>query len=88
MPEFRRHLDVQQLDASASAIRVTLQKARAAVLALPDVRRSVDQQRAELAALEARVARMTGMMRALRATVEADVAADRLLGEQRPTAGA
>jgi hypothetical protein len=82
-PEFRRHLDVQQLDAAANAVRATLARARAAALALPDVGRSVAEQRREQAALEARVEKMAGMMRRLRGAVEADVRAAAANGHEQ-----
>jgi hypothetical protein len=77
VPEHRRHLDVKDLDAAANAVRANLHRARAAVLALPDVDRSVEQQRREAALLESRIRRMAGMLQGLRDTVEADVVADR-----------
>ena len=86
-PEFRRHLDVQQLDAAANAVRATLARARAAALALPDVGRSVAEQRREQATLEARVEKMAGMMRRLRGAVEADVRAAAASGHEQEQRG-
>lgn len=62
-PEHLRHLDIQQLDAAANAIRVQIQKARAGVAQLPDMDRTVEEQQEEIDWLEGRIARQKEMLR-------------------------
>jgi hypothetical protein len=59
-------LDIQQLDSAANAIRVRVQKARAAVQALPDIDLTTDEQAVEIAELEERIASMRGMLSGLK----------------------
>ena len=55
-------LDIHNLDAAANAIRTRIQKARAAVKALPDVELTIEEQEEEIRELEDRIGRMRGMM--------------------------
>ena len=55
-------LEVQQLAGEMSAIRNRIRKARAAVEALPDVERSVEEQDEEMAALRGRIERQKQML--------------------------
>jgi hypothetical protein len=54
-PEAANQLDIQGLPTEASKLKIKLQKARLAVMALPDVGRSVEEQEEEIAELEERV---------------------------------
>lgn len=55
-------LDVKDLPTATSSVRIRIQKARAVVEALPDVDRSVEEQQAEIAELEDRVARLRAVI--------------------------
>lgn len=56
-------LDVQQIATATNEIRLKIQKARRAVLALPDMDRTCEDQQDEIEDLEARI---TGLQAALR----------------------
>lgn len=56
------HLDIQELSAAVGAIRIRIQKARAAVKGLPDIERSMGEQEGEIRELEERVVRMREML--------------------------
>jgi RNA polymerase II transcription mediator complex subunit 9 len=56
------HLDIQQLGAASSGIKVKIQKARNAVKDMPDVDRSIEDQEEEIEALEERIAKMRAML--------------------------
>lgn len=60
-----KHLDIQELGAAAGAIKVKIQKARLAVKNLPDMERSLEDQRDEIEELEGRIEKMRGMLRGL-----------------------
>lgn len=51
-------LDPKELITEASAIKIRIQKARAAVDGLPDIDRTVDEQEGEIAELERRIERL------------------------------
>jgi hypothetical protein len=55
-------LDVKDLPTATSSVRIRIQKARAVVEALPDVDRSVEEQKTEIAELEDRVARLRAVI--------------------------
>ncbi|KAF1811259.1 hypothetical protein P152DRAFT_483153 [Eremomyces bilateralis CBS 781.70] len=59
-------LEIHQLAAATSELKVRLQRARAAVRALPDVERSVEEQEGEIGELEARVRDLRGVLEELR----------------------
>lgn len=56
------HLDIQQLGPEANGIKVRIQKARAAVKALPDVSKSLQEQEEDIKLLETRIAKMREML--------------------------
>jgi hypothetical protein len=62
-------LEVQHLDAATDAIRIRVQKARAAVKALPDIERSVEEQEEEINELVVRIKKMREMLSGLRTSV-------------------
>jgi hypothetical protein len=66
-PEHKRHLDIQQLDQAANSVRMQIQKARTGVAGLPDMDRTVEDQKEEIEWLEARIAKMQDMMDKTRA---------------------
>ncbi len=66
-------LEPPQLAVEASAIKLKLHRARAAVEALPDMERSVEEQEAEMAALAARIRQQRRMLAQLARTAR-DVA--------------
>ena len=51
-------LDIQQISTAATEVKLKLQKARKAVMALPDIDRSVEDQQDEIDFLEARIAKL------------------------------
>jgi len=51
-------LDIQHVATAASDIRVKIQKARRAVMALPDIDRTCEDQEDEIEDLEAKIARL------------------------------
>lgn len=55
-------LDVKDLPTATSSVRIRIQKARAAVEALPDADRSVEEQQKEIAVLEDRIARLRSVI--------------------------
>ncbi|KAJ5861497.1 uncharacterized protein N7529_008807 [Penicillium soppii] len=55
-------LDVKNLPTETSSVRIRIQKARAVVEGLPDVHRSVDEQRREIWELEDRVSRLRSVI--------------------------
>jgi hypothetical protein len=69
-------LDIQQLDSASNDIRVRIQKARTVVHALPDIDMTIHQQKAEIADLKDRIARMMGMLDDLKAQAEQSAPAD------------
>ncbi|MCJ1291603.1 hypothetical protein MMC34_003148 [Xylographa carneopallida] len=52
----------KELATEAASIKIKIQKARAAVQALPDVQRSVSEQRAEIGELEKRIRAQRGVL--------------------------
>lgn len=69
MTQSNEYLEVQHLDAATDAIRIRIQKARAAVKALPDIDRTVEEQNEEIKELVARVKKMREMLVNLRTSV-------------------
>ncbi|KZF24536.1 hypothetical protein L228DRAFT_98734 [Xylona heveae TC161] len=59
-------LEPHQLAAEASAIKIRIQKARAAVQSLPDMSRSVEEQEAEIRQLEERVRKQREVLTGLK----------------------
>ncbi|KAF9731675.1 hypothetical protein PMIN06_007727 [Paraphaeosphaeria minitans] len=51
-------LDIQQVSTAATEVKLKLQKARKAVMALPDIDRSVEDQQDEIDFLETRIAKL------------------------------
>jgi len=76
IPEHKRHLDAHQLDAAANAVRVKIQKARAAALALPDMDRTVEEQKEEIKVLTERIAKMKDMLNGLHRRITEDLQSD------------
>ncbi|CAO2656114.1 Nn.00g049170.m01.CDS01 [Neocucurbitaria sp. VM-36] len=58
-------LDIQHVASAANDIRLKIQKARRAVLALPDIDRTCEDQEDEIEDLEARIARLKASLREL-----------------------
>jgi hypothetical protein len=67
------HLDIQQLGPEANGIKVRIQKARAAVKALPDVGKSLQEQEEDIKLLEVRIAKMKEMLGGLGKLPDGDV---------------
>lgn len=59
-------LAMHQLSGAVSAIRVNIGKARAAIEALPDVSRTIEEQEEELSILKARLARQKEVLGGIR----------------------
>jgi len=59
-------LEPQHLATEASAIKIRLQKARAAVQALPDMGRTIEEQEVEIRELEERVRAQREVLAGLR----------------------
>ncbi|TKA72845.1 hypothetical protein B0A49_05149 [Cryomyces minteri] len=55
----QQHLDIQQLATEASSIKARIRKALAAVRALPDMERTVEEQEEEIEYLESKIRRQT-----------------------------
>jgi RNA polymerase II transcription mediator complex subunit 9 len=64
-PEAAKPLEIQHLATEASKLKIRLQKARMAVLGLPDVDRTCEEQQEEIDELEERVARLKGILKGL-----------------------
>lgn len=58
-------LEIQHVATAANDVRLKIQKARRAVLALPDVDRTCEDQEEEIEDLEARIARLKASLRQL-----------------------
>jgi hypothetical protein len=66
-------LEIQHVATAANDVRLKIQKARRAVMALPDVDRSCEDQEEEIEHLEARIARLKASLRELgRSVAEAE----------------
>ncbi|KAI9844912.1 MAG: hypothetical protein M1837_005198 [Sclerophora amabilis] len=59
-------LEPHQLTTEATALKIRVQKARAAVEALPDVNRTVEEQEAEIRELEGKVEGLRTLLRGLK----------------------
>jgi len=59
-------LAMHQLSGAVSSVRVNIGKARAAVEALPDVNRTIQEQEEEISILKARIARQKGVLGGIR----------------------
>jgi len=57
---------MHQLSSAVSSIRVNIGKARAAVEALPDVSRTIEEQEEEIGILKARIARQKEVLGGIR----------------------
>jgi len=57
---------MHQLSGAVSSIRVNIGKARAAVAALPDVQRTIEEQEEEISVLKARIARQKEVLGGIR----------------------
>jgi hypothetical protein len=68
-----RPLDVKDLPTAAAPLKIRLQKARAVIAALPDIQRDVADQEREIAALDARIARLRRVLVALAEPTAANV---------------
>lgn len=68
-----KHLEIQQLGPEASAIKIKIQKARAALKNLPDADRSVEEQEEDIRLLEERITKMRAMLSGLGVRHDADV---------------
>lgn len=58
-------LDIQQVTTAATEVKLKLQKARKAVMAMPDIDRSVEDQQDEIDFLEARIAKLKAALQDL-----------------------
>jgi cell division septum initiation protein DivIVA len=58
-------LEIQHVATAANDVRLKIQKARRAVLALPDIDRTCEDQEEEIEDLEARIARLKASLREL-----------------------
>ena len=58
-------LDIQHLATAATELKLKIQKARRAVMALPDIDRTCEDQQEEIEDLEARIARLKATLRGL-----------------------
>ncbi|KAF2758136.1 hypothetical protein EJ05DRAFT_378671 [Pseudovirgaria hyperparasitica] len=58
-------LEIQDLSATATALKVSIQKARHSVKGLPDMERSIEEQEEEIQELEAEVERLRGVLRSV-----------------------
>ena len=61
-PEYKRPLDISHLDAAANPIRVKFAKLRQLIPRLPDIDRTVEEQREEIEEIEARIERQKSML--------------------------
>ncbi|KAF2731727.1 hypothetical protein EJ04DRAFT_566627 [Polyplosphaeria fusca] len=75
-------LEIQQLATAATELKLKIQKARRAVMALPDIDRSCEDQQEEIEYLEARIARQKA---ALQSLAQSGDEADHNLLRQYPT---
>jgi RNA polymerase II transcription mediator complex subunit 9 len=64
-PEYKRPLDISQLDAAANPIRVKFAKLRQLIPRLPDIERTVEEQEDEIRDLEERIEKQKEMLRDL-----------------------
>lgn len=72
-PSAHGPLDIQHVPTAATDIKLKIQKARRAVMALPDIDRTCEDQQDEIDELEARITRLKAALRELgRPTDEAD----------------
>ncbi|EMR65590.1 hypothetical protein MGN70_008859 [Eutypa lata] len=62
----QRELSLKEIPAAADALKHRFQRARAQIKTLPDMGRGVDEQRAEMAVLEARLAKQREVLARLR----------------------
>ncbi|KAF2685852.1 hypothetical protein K458DRAFT_300031 [Lentithecium fluviatile CBS 122367] len=58
-------LEIQQVAAAATEVKLKLQRARAAVMALPDIDRTCEDQQDEIEYLEARITRLRASLQQL-----------------------
>lgn len=61
-PEYKRPLDISHLDAAANPIRVKFAKLRQLIPRLPDIDRTVEEQREEIEEIEARIEKQKSML--------------------------
>jgi predicted ATP-grasp superfamily ATP-dependent carboligase len=59
------HLDIKDLGAAVSVIKVRIQKARVAVRSMSDIERSMEEQEEEIRELEERIAKQRGVLKGL-----------------------
>ncbi|KAF1843740.1 uncharacterized protein K460DRAFT_288675 [Cucurbitaria berberidis CBS 394.84] len=72
-PSTEGPLEIQHVATAANDIRLKIQKARRAVVALPDIDRTCEDQEDEIEDLEARIARLKASLRELgRTSAEAE----------------
>ncbi|OCK76171.1 hypothetical protein K432DRAFT_153024 [Lepidopterella palustris CBS 459.81] len=64
-PESGKWIEIQQLPTEASRLKIKLQKARMAILALPDVDRTCEEQEVEIRELEERVGKLRNVLKGL-----------------------
>jgi mediator complex subunit MED9 len=72
-PEYKRPLDISQLDAAANPIRAKFRKLRQMIPRLPDIDRTVEEQEEEIGEIEARIERQRGMLEGLRSMIQKDL---------------
>ncbi|KAF2177871.1 hypothetical protein K469DRAFT_601609 [Zopfia rhizophila CBS 207.26] len=66
-------LEIQHLATAATELKLKIQKARRAVMALPDIDRTCEDQHEEIEDLEARIARLKRVLRGLGKPQNGDV---------------
>ncbi|KAF2815327.1 uncharacterized protein BDZ99DRAFT_567192 [Mytilinidion resinicola] len=64
-PEAANQLDIQGLPSEATKLKLKLQRARMAVMALPDVGRAIEEQEEEIGELEERVRGLKAVLEGL-----------------------
>ncbi|KAK5277640.1 hypothetical protein LTR16_009538, partial [Cryomyces antarcticus] len=62
----QQHLDIQQLATESSSIKARIRKALAAVRALPDMERTVEEQEEEIEYLESKIRRQRRIIEDMR----------------------
>jgi hypothetical protein len=77
IPLHRRHLDIRDLNAAMNSVRANMAKAKAALLALPALDRTLEQQLAEEAFLRERERKQIEMLQKLRANISKFLVQDR-----------
>ena len=71
-PEYKRPLDISHLDAAANPIRVKFAKLRQLIPRLPDIDRTVEEQKEEIEEIEARIKSQQSMLNNLEKMMKGD----------------